>query len=113
MPPALLGQDIALAAGAGSCAKHRQIHARAEVLAGGGDDNATRAGVVIDVADDRRQLIPERWDHGVEAVGALELHMGDLIGDGHGEAGPIRAGGVDGGGGVHGNLQSFAAIICA
>ena len=44
--------------------EHLQVHAGREVLAGGRDDDHAGPGVVVDVAHDRRQRVPERAVHG-------------------------------------------------
>jgi hypothetical protein len=100
---------IGLAAALADVGEHLQVHAGGEVLAGGGDDDAAGAGVVVDVPYDRRQLRPERLVHGVHRFGAFQLDVGDAVLDGDVEAGP---GGGRGGVGVHGfSPRGYSHIV--
>ena len=48
--------------------KDRQFHPGREMLARRGDDDASRQGLIIDLAHNLRQLVPEGRVHAVEGL---------------------------------------------
>src|SRR5262245_58503196 len=68
-----------------------EVHARGEMLAGGGDDDDARLRVAVDVVDDPGEVDPGLRSEGVEFGATAHDDVGDPVLDRH-----IEAGGLDG-----------------
>ena len=66
--------------------EHRQVHTRAEVLAGRRHHDRPGRSAGVELTHDRGQLGPEGRGHRVQLLGPLQLEIGDLVGDGDVEA---------------------------
>ena len=74
-----LSTHLTVVAGEGTTAENAQIHARAEVAAGGGDDDHPSTALIRQLVDDLGELRSELGNHRVELIGARELQVGNPI----------------------------------